>query len=188
MFYLSFIEYCNLDPNLIFFGDISNENRIKSYNTLSSRPTSVINNESPERLEDGNWRPSLYHVMCCNPIDIPLLVTEQRNSADAPMWTLIIFGIISTCNGAVMVNRNSALASPPVFETRHLYEPASSLVTASIANTGPSTRIRGPLITDSDSMLLLENHLERKWKWKWNNINLNNSIYTRTKTKETCWK
>lgn len=130
---------------------------------LSSRPTSVISNVSPVR-PDGNWRPSLYHVMCCKPIDIPLLVTEQRNSADAPIWTLIMLGTTSTCNGAVMVNRSSALASPPVFDTRHLYVPASSLVTASIANTGPNNRIRGPLMTDSDSILLFENHL--KWEFK----------------------
>lgn len=132
------------------------------YIPLSSRPTSDINRVSPDRLDDGNWRPSLYHVICCKPIGNPLLVTEQRNSAEPPIWMLNILGITSTCKGAVIVNRSSALASPPVFDTKHLYVPASSLVTASIANTGPSTRIRGPLITVSDSMLLFENHLHCK--------------------------
>lgn len=72
------------------------------------------------------------------------------------------FGTMSTCIGDVIVSRSSALASPPAFDAEHLYVPASSDVTASMANTGPKRRTRGPLMTENDSMPVFKNHLQKK--------------------------
>lgn len=134
------------------------------YIPLSSRLTLDMISVSPNRADCGNWRPSLYHVMCCNPVDMPLLVMTQRNSAVPPMCTLSTFGTMSTCSGDVIDSRNSALASPPAFDAEHLYVPASSVVTASMASTGPNKRTRGPLMTANDSMPVFRNHLQ--WKKK----------------------
>lgn len=130
------------------------------YIPLSSRLTLDMIRVSPNRADCGNCRPSLYHVMCCKPVDMPLLVMTQRNSAVPPMWTLSTFGTMSTCSGDVIVSRNSALASPPAFDAEHLYVPASSVVTASMANTGPNRRTRGPLMTANDSIPVFRNHLQ----------------------------
>ncbi|KNC27485.1 hypothetical protein FF38_06638 [Lucilia cuprina] len=67
----------------------------------------------------------------------------QRNSAVPPIWTLRTFGCTSTCIGVATDRRSSALASPPTL----LATPESSPVTASMANMGPSKRMRGPLRT-----------------------------------------
>lgn len=132
------------------------------YIPLSSRLTLDMISVSPNRADCGNCLPSLYHVMCCKPVDMPLLVITHRNSAVPPICTLNTFGTMSTCSGDVIVSRNSALASPPAFDAEHLYVPASSAVTASIANTGPRRRTRGPFMTENDSMPVLRNHL--KWE------------------------
>lgn len=63
---------------------------------------------------------TLNHVICCKPTGAPLLVTIQRNSAEPPICTLRMFGVISTCNGVATVNLSSALASPPALEAEHL--------------------------------------------------------------------
>lgn len=135
------------------------------YIPLSSRVTPVTCRVSPTRPELGSCRPSLNHVICCGPAFIPLAVTRHRNSAVPPIWTLSTFGDISTWIGVDTVSRRSALASPPAFEAEHLYTPPSSLVTASMASTGPSSRIRGPDETGIGSGPLWVYHL--KWKKKW---------------------
>uniref|UniRef100_A0A182ITV6 Uncharacterized protein n=1 Tax=Anopheles atroparvus TaxID=41427 RepID=A0A182ITV6_ANOAO len=128
---------------------------------LSSRVTPVTCSVSPTRPELGSWRPSLNQTMCCGPADIPFAVTRHRNSAVPPMCTLSTFGEISTWIGVDTVRRRSALASPPAFDAEHLYTPPSSLVTASIASTGPSSRIRGPDETGIGSGPLCVYHLHR---------------------------
>lgn len=68
------------------------------------------------------------------------------------MFTLRTLGIISTWTGVETVSRNSAFASPPAFATAHLYEPASSDVTASMARIGPKSRTRELLSTGRGSL------------------------------------
>lgn len=49
----------------------------------------------------------------------------------------------------------------PAFEAEHLYTPASSAVTASIAKTGASRRILGPVNTGRGSGPLCVYHLKQ---------------------------
>lgn len=64
---------------------------------------------------------TLIHVMWwCDTIGIPFELTTHRNSAVAPIFTLITFGTISTWSGVETVSRSSAFASPPAFATVHL--------------------------------------------------------------------
>lgn len=146
------------------------------YIPLSSRLTLDMISVSPNRADCGNCLPSLYHVMCCKPVDMPLLVITHRNSAVPPICTLNTFGTMSTCSGDVIVSLNSALASPPAFDAEHLYVPASSAVTASIANTGPRRRTRGPLMTENDSMPVFKNHL--KWEETKRKMKTNGNVET----------
>lgn len=68
-------------------------------------------------------------------------------------------GDISTCTVVHTMSRNSAEVSPPAFDAEQRYVPPSSGVTASIAKTGPSWRVRGPGSTSVGSAPVWEYHL-----------------------------
>lgn len=80
------------------------------------------------------------------------------------MLTLSTDGITSIWSGVATANLNSAVASPPVLLTTHLYVPASSAVTASMANIGPNRRTRELVNTGNGSFDPLKVYQLMKWE------------------------